>query len=208
MDTLDTLVGQFVSRDGSLGIKAKLSNCNYNGKFNLNLLSLTRMLWNICHVVNDDATEITVKNAKENIINFDIVIPTARWAIYACRFIRDAELAATSTGIETRMNINKAHTLLGHGSEDTTRQTALELRCTITQGTLQPCKHCAKSKAKQKNVSKGSDTVKSMTACEIIYLDLSKVTVAKLDGSEFNLTQRWWKIAVNEATKQFQQDEK
>ena len=55
-------------------------------------------------------------------------------------------------------------------------------------------------KVKQKNVSKASDAIKSMTACKIIYLDLSKVTVAKLDGSEFNLNQRWWKIAVNEAT--------
>ena len=49
-------------------------------------------------------------------------------------------------------------------------------------------------------MSKGSDTVKSMIACKIIYLDLLKVTVAKPDGSEFDLNQRWVKIAVDEAT--------
>ena len=38
------LAEQFVSRDGSLGINTKLSDCNYNGKFNLKLLSLTRLL--------------------------------------------------------------------------------------------------------------------------------------------------------------------
>ena len=79
-----------------------------------------------------DSTGITVKNAKENVIDVDIVIPTTRGAIYVCRFIRDAELAVTSTGVETRMNINKAHALLDHGSYDTTRQTALELVWTIT----------------------------------------------------------------------------
>ena len=79
-----------------------------------------------------NATGITVKNAKDHIIDYDIVVPTDRGGIYACRFIRDAELAATSTGIKMRMNINKAHALLGHGSDDTTRQTALELGWTIT----------------------------------------------------------------------------
>ena len=194
------LARQFVSRDGSLGIKTKLSDCNYNGKFNLNSLSLTTLLRNRWYVVKGNATGITVKNTNESVIDLDIVILTAREAIYVCRFIQGAGLAATSTGVEMKMDINKVYALLGHGSEDMTRQMTLELRWTITQGTLQSCEHCKTSKAKQKNVFKGSGTIKSTTAYESIYLDLSNVTIAKPDGLEFNLNQQWWKIAVDKAT--------
>ena len=52
------------------------------------------------------------------------------------------------------MNINMAHCLLGHCNEDSVRKTARELGWVLMHGTLKPCKHCAKSKAKQKKVRK------------------------------------------------------
>ena len=52
------------------------------------------------------------------------------------------------------MNILKAHELLGHGDEKSTHQMASELGWIITRGGLKPFMHCAKAKAKQKNVSK------------------------------------------------------
>ncbi len=48
------------------------------------------------------------------------------------------------------MNIQKAHEFLGYDNEESTRKTALELGWILYQGTLKPCLHCAKAKAKQK----------------------------------------------------------
>lgn len=48
--------------------------------------------------------------------------------------------------------IKKAHDMLGHRDETTTRQMAKALEWTITRGTLKICKTCAKSKAKQKSI--------------------------------------------------------
>ena len=82
-------------------------------------------------------------------IKFDIVIPTAKGAIIACRFIRDSNINATSTETGVRMGIEKAHRLLGHGDENSTRLTAKKLGWVITPGKLKPCEHCAKAKAKE-----------------------------------------------------------
>ena len=58
---------------------------------------------------------------------------------------------------------------------------------------------CATAKAKQKNVVKESTTPKSTIPGWRVYLDLSKVTVSKSDGSEFEIQQKWWKTIVDEA---------
>jgi len=97
MKTID-LPGRFVARDGSLGMKATLADVGYNIKLNFNLLSLTRLLckrssarrgslgkgW---HITKGDATGITIENEAGDVIDFDIVIPMSRGAIFACRFI-------------------------------------------------------------------------------------------------------------------------
>ena len=65
---------------------------------------------------------------------------------------------------------------------------------------LEPCLHCAKAKAKQKNVCKESTAPKAEVPGGRVYFDLSKATISKRDGSEFELTNKWWKIIVDEAT--------
>ena len=60
--------------------------------------------------------------------------------------------------------------------------------------------HCVKSKAKQKNVAKESKHYKSTKPGERIYLNLSKVTVSKSDGTKFDIQNKHWKIMVDEAT--------
>ena len=102
-------------------MKETMSDCNYNDSLNFNLLSLTRLLCNGWRITKGDATGITVRHESGGKIDFDIVIPTARGAIYACQFVRDAEIAMMSTDAQTKMNIDKAHGLLGHGSEESTR---------------------------------------------------------------------------------------
>ena len=74
--------------------------------------------------------------------------------VFACRFVQDMELSAMSTDVGMKMNIWKAHRLLGHGNGESMQFTEKQLGWTITQGKLKPCLHCAKLKAKQENVSK------------------------------------------------------
>ena len=65
---------------------------------------------------------------------------------------------------------------------------------------MKPCKHCAKSKAKQKNVCKESKSQKAEVQCGRVYLDLSKVTVSRDDGTDVDLNQKHWKSIVDERT--------
>ncbi len=109
-----------------------MADVNYNDRYNFNLVSLTRLLMNRWKVTKGDKTGITVGSKDGSEINFDIVIPTVRGAIFACRFIRDADIGAVSTDAGTTMNIDKAHRLLGHVDEESTRQTAKHLNWVIT----------------------------------------------------------------------------
>ena len=110
-------------------------------------------------------------------INFDIVIPTAHGAIFACRFVRDADVCAACTDVGTKMNIQKAHGLLGHGDKESTRRTAQELGWILTHGILKHCLYCSEAKAKHGNLCKQSTPPKANVPREIVYLDLSKVTI-------------------------------
>ena len=140
-------------------------------------------------------------NGRGGNIVFDIVIPTENGAIFAVRFVQDSEVHAASTDTGTRMNITNIYGLLGHANEDTVRQVATQLGWVITHGTLRPCLHCAQSKAKQKNVCQLSTSTKAKEPGGRVYLDLSKVAVAKKDGSEVELNKKHWKSIVDEMTR-------
>ena len=99
------------------------------------------------------------------------------------------------------MNIIKAHGLLGHVNGDLTQQTAKHLGWIIACGKLKPFIHCARSKDKQKNFCKSSQSPKVIEPGERVYLDLSKVTVSRSNGSELELKQKGWKRFVDEATR-------
>ena len=111
--TID-LPGQFCAKDGSLGLKATLTDVNYNKSLNFNLMSLSRLLQNGWSITQGDATCITIKSESGAVINFDIVVPTPRGAIYATRFICNIELLVVSTKTKTQITLDKAHGLLGH----------------------------------------------------------------------------------------------
>ena len=55
---------------------------------------------------------------------FDIVIPTEHGAFYCACFKRKKEVHLVMLGENTKMAIAKAHALLGHGNESSTRETA------------------------------------------------------------------------------------
>ena len=81
-------------------------------------------------------------------------------------------MCAACTDVGTKMNIQKAHGLLGHGDEESTRKTAQKLGWILTRGTLKLCLYCAKAKAKQKNVCKESPALKAEVPGGRVYLDL------------------------------------
>jgi hypothetical protein len=145
--------GVFMSKDRKAGMKAVLKDCSFSAKHIFNPLSMSKLIhkqgWKF---IRGDDTLICIENGKGGIIDFDIVVPTEKGAIYACKFVRSVEMAGASIGKAMRLNINMAHCLLGHWNEDSVRKTTRELGWILTCSTLKQCEHCAQSKAKQKNV--------------------------------------------------------
>ena len=67
------LKGRFVRKDGSLGMKATLTECSYNASHNFNLIK-PRLLCNKRKNVKGDATGITVNHPSGDVIHFHIVV--------------------------------------------------------------------------------------------------------------------------------------
>jgi hypothetical protein len=143
-----------------VGLQAVLKDCSFSVKHNFNLLIMSKLLqkqgWKLCVEI-----PICIENGKGDVIKFDIVLPTEKGAIYACKFVCTVEVAMASMDNMVRLNINMAPCLLGHRNEDSVKKTARELGWVLTRGTLMPCEHCAKSKGKQNNVYKESITPKA-----------------------------------------------
>ena len=110
------------------------------------------------------------------------------------------EAVTASTDIMVGLNINMAHCLLGHWNEDSVQKTARELGWVMMHGTLKPCKHCARLKAKQKNVRKESAALKADVPRHRLYLDLSKVTVTSGTSKNVSINHDNWKVLVCKAT--------
>ena len=192
---------QHIYKDGTRGCHTRLTCVKCNKDSNFNLFSLSRMLVTGWHIKKGDENGILIGNDKGDEICFDIVIKTAYGAIYAGRFIRKTEISAASVTKGVAMNVNKAHSLLGHGDEESTRATARHLGWTITRGALKPCVYCARSKARQKNVTKESKSENKATEPGgRLFLDLTKVTVPKSDGTEHVIGRKYWKNMVDEAS--------
>ena len=132
--TID-LSGQYVTKDGTWGMKCTLTEVNFNASHNFNLMSLTRLLTRGWKVMRGNDAGIYIKK-EGNRINFDIVIRTQRGAVFACRFIHEeAELSAGSIEKGPRvkkMNIKKAHELMGHMHKDQVRKVMKQLGVTLT----------------------------------------------------------------------------
>ena len=120
--------GVFTSKDGEVGLKAVLQDCSFSKEHSFNVLSMSRLLhtqgWKITH---GDKSLIQIENGKGRVINFDIVVPTAKGAVYACKFVQGVEIASACTATGVCININMAHCLLGSRNEDSIRKTAKEM---------------------------------------------------------------------------------
>ena len=60
-----------------------------------------------------DESFIHIENGENVVINFNIIVPTEKGAVYACKYVRETELASVSMGV----SVNIAHCLLGQRKE-------------------------------------------------------------------------------------------
>ena len=202
------LSGVICDKEGKEVSEATMIDVAYLPGGHFNLFSCSRLQqegWNMHG--NKEAITMTKGNAK---ITFDIVIPTAKGAIYAMYFKRGGEVATAATNdaaIENaivpatrpiKMSIMQAHSRLGHANEDMTRKTAKALGIIITKGSMGPCEGCSVAKAKQKNVPKHNVThEKSTKFAERIFID---TTFLKMTEDEPKITKPNMFIIVDEAT--------
>ena len=63
-------------------------------------------------IISGDEAGIVIENGNGEQIAFDIMIPTPRGAIMACRSVQEADIQVVSTDAGTSMSIQKAHGLL------------------------------------------------------------------------------------------------
>lgn len=113
-------------------------------------------------------------NRQSGVIEFDIVVPTSKGAVYACRFACSTEVVAASTEEGMKINMIVVHLSFGHRNENSVCKTAWELCWVLTCDTMQVCKQCAKSKAKQKNLKKTTVAKEASVPSQRLYLNPSK----------------------------------
>jgi hypothetical protein len=157
-----------------------------------NLFSLTKMMKVGWTLGGDQDTGITLSKGDQT-LNFDIPIETPKGVVYAI-YMRRTEVAALA--LSTTMDISKAHSLLGHQSEDATRKTAKYLGWDITRGSLKTCLPCTLGKAKQKNVIKLSEHQPCTRPGERIFTDIA--SIRPTDG--IKVLKPHWCIKVDERT--------
>ena len=126
--TTINVAGRFIEKGRTLGLKATLTEVTFNEKLNLNLISLTHLLCNGWIITTGNAAGICLMHENGGEIKFDIVVHMTRGAIFACHFVQNVEVSAAFTDVGVKMNIFKAHGLLGHGNEESTNATAWVLR--------------------------------------------------------------------------------
>jgi hypothetical protein len=160
-----------------------------------NLFSLSKMTrhggWNL----HGDKDALWIE--KDGVeIRFDIIIPTTKGALYCMYYKRKNEMAMSVTDQGAKMDIMKAHDVLGHCSEEMTRAAARSMGWVLL-GSWKPCKACTVAKAQQKNVPKESEHATAGVGANRIFLYISTIKKTK-DGPK--VTKPNWRIMVDERT--------
>jgi len=95
-----------------------------------------------------------------------------------------------------KLNIERAHAILGHSNENTTQKTAAALDIQITRGSLKTCEPCAVAKAKQMNVNNESKGTKADKFNGRVYHDIA--TVKETDDDKKLGRKSVWHVCVEE----------
>jgi hypothetical protein len=168
---------------------------------NYNLISVMKNGWKL----EGNSNHIKLKKDKKEFV-FNTKINTSRVILFAVRINNKNEMITvtedqgnTSTAAK-KVDINDAHMLFGHLSENMTTTTAKRLGWCLT-GDKQKCIHCAIGKGRQKNVNKVSNHIVLNKIGERMFLDLAAVMPNK-DSDVFveSSYKRYWRILVDEAS--------
>jgi hypothetical protein len=146
------------------------------------------------------------------VIKFDIRVETPKgvlWCAYIKRNETRSEIAAESSDLKNnnqiaeskkglksavKMNIKRAHAILGHSNEDTTQKMALALNMQITRGSLKMCEPCAVAKARQMTVNSKSKGSKAKKFNGRVYHDIAIVKESNND-KKLDCKSVWYVIA-------------
>ena len=111
------------------------------------------------------------------------------------------------TGTETsgasadnKMSVEKAHSLFGHGNEDSNRKTAKALDIELTRRTLPSCASCAAAKAQQKAIVKNVECEPSKVNNGRIHTDDCTLHRKNDKGGRVWVSNGVWNVKVDERT--------
>jgi hypothetical protein len=187
------LPGMYCDKSGEDQFAVKLINVDVIPESHYNLISITKLMEE-GHKISGNKKDGITDQKGSRVIKFDIKVETPKgvlWCAYIKRPEANGEIAAGVSNNQPKeivnvlppaikMNIERAHSILGHSSKDTTRRTAAALNMLITRGTLKTCESCAISKAKQKNLNQESERTKACKFNGRVYYDIATVK----DGDE------------------------
>ena len=180
---MDFVMTQY-SKSGAEGVTFRLTDVSHNEKFNFNLFSAARCLKNGWTMEGGkECIKLISPDGSHNII-FDIVVQTAKGAVFATILKRDHEVAGAKVTKDDAVSLKVAHAKLGHCDIEKTRRTAKRLGWKLSDGVMNPCPSCAAGKAKQRNVPKNSDRHKAKKPGERLYHDISTISDKGSQSSE------------------------
>jgi hypothetical protein len=183
---------ELCDRHGNLVHSGRITDVALIKSCPFNLFSVTKMMREGWKLSGDGDNGITLSKGGNN-LSFDIPVATPKGVLYVM-YVRRSEIA--NPALVTTMTVEKAHCLLGHQSEDTTRKIAKYIGWEITKGALKPCLSCSIGKAKQKNTVKDSDHAKCKAPGERIFTDIASVRPAE----GMKVSKPYWCIKVDERT--------
>ena len=189
------LPGKICDKYGNELKTAVLNDVTHLLQAKYNLFSLSKMVRNEGWRLGGDKEAIWIEKDGQQLC-FDIVIPTPKGALYCMYYKRTTEMAMAVTDKGTKLNIMKAHDLLGHCSEEMTRSAAKSMGWILTSS-WKPCESCTVAKARQKNVPKETQHTKADVGENQIFLDIATVKRQKDSPPVSNPN---WRIMVNERT--------
>eukprot|EP00957_Ditylum_brightwellii_P178946 13631561-Ditylum_brightwellii.AAC.1 len=177
--------GIICDKNGNQLDHCKITNVKYCKGNAYNLFSIPKHLKN-GWTLHGNSSVIRMAKGESKLV-FNIVIRTKNGLIYAVyiKRVENPEMANTDTEdapvSQVRMNVNKAHKILGHADEDKTGAMAKHFNWTIVRGGMKTCEACAVGKARQKNVPKDSSHEHATKPGERIFTGITTIKGKKID---------------------------
>jgi len=131
-------------------------------------------------------------------LTFNIKIPTPKGMLFGMQIKSKEEMICGAKDGVVTIDIQEAHSKLGHISFAATRKIAQSMSWVLT-GKIRPCESCAVGKARRQNIVKRSNHKIADKIGQRIFIDLTSVKNREFPGIE-QLAKPYWRILVDEKT--------